>query len=377
MAIPNLAIVSPRAGTEAETFIQQHVEGLSINFHFFGGHLPVRLLSQHKKQQIDFDLSYLTWFPIAKEFIKTKSINGPFVRGEKFKVALRKYKIKVLLVEYGPTAVECLPACESLGIPMIVYFHGYDVFNQEIIQKYKSEYLKVGRYASSIFVVSKLMKDRLVQLGLPAKKLILNPCCPHPRFLTVSPNYQNKNIISIGRFVDKKAPYYTLYAFKILLKKHPEAKLFFCGDGYLLNTCINLVKMWNIEKSVIFTGNISATAILDLIGDASIYMQHSITALNGDSEGTPVSILEAMAVGLPVISTIHSGIAEAVDNGVSGFLVEEHQVEKMAEKMIYLFDNPNGLKKMGRQGRLIIEKNYNLNHHIELIKKAINNSLKS
>jgi len=375
MTKPNLAIVSPIAGEETETFIKQHIKGLAIDFHFSGGDLPIELLYQNKKITLGLGLSYQAFWSILKQVFRNKSISGPFIRNERFKSALRAYKIKILLLEYGPTAAACLPACRDLGIPMIVFFHGFDVFSYEIIEKHKENYSKVAEYASSLFVVSESMKNKLVEIGLPPSKLTLNPCCPHPRFFSIKPDYSKRNIISVGRFVNKKAPYYNLYAFKLLLEKYPNAKFIFCGDGALFESCINLAKIWNIQHSVKFIGKVSSDTIFELMGNACMYIQHSVEALNGDSEGTPVAILEAMAAGLAIISTNHSGIAQAVKDGVSGFLVEEHEVEKMAKKMIYLFDHPELLKKMGENGRAIVKKKYDSTQHLNLIRRAVNDAL--
>ena len=374
MANLNLAIASPAAGERTETFIRQHLEGLNIDFHFFGGYLPIKLLHKKKETRLGFDLTFGNLFQLIKQLIKSKSIDGQFVRNIKFIAALRKHKIQALLIEYGATAAECLPACKELNIPIVVFFHGYDVFMKDMIEKYKDGYLEVGRYASTVFIVSELMRDRLIAIGIPPKKLVLNPCSPHPRFLKITPNYNNKIVLSIGRFVDKKAPYYTLYSFKLLLAVHPDAKLIFCGAGSLLDTCVNLAKLWGIADSIQFLGRVSTDTILELLKNASIYVQHSITASNGDSEGTPVAILEAMAAGLPVISTYHSGITQVVEDGVSGFLIDEHDVRKMAEKMIYLTNNPKKLKTMGENGRRIVKEKYHPSEHLDLIRRAIENS---
>jgi len=369
----NLAIVSPAAGERTETFIKQHLEGLNIDFHFFGGYLPIKLLHKEEETRLSFDLTFGNLFQVIKQLIKFKSIDGQFVRNIKFIAALRKHKIQVLLLEYGATAAECLPACKELNIPIVVFFHGYDVFMKDMIEKYKDGYLEVGRYASTIFVVSELMKNRLIAIGIPPKKLVLNPCSPHPRFLKIIPNCNDKIVLSVGRFVDKKAPYYTLFAFKLLLEVHSDAKLFFCGAGSLLDTCVNLAKLWGITDSTQFLGKVNPDTISELLKNASIYVQHSITASNGDSEGTPVAILEAMAAGLPVVSTYHSGITQVVEDGISGFLVNEHDVKKMAEKMIYLINNPKKSRTMGENGRRIIKKKYHPLDHLSLIKKAIEN----
>src|SRR5581483_7170629 len=86
--------------------------------------------------------------------------------------------------------------------------------------------------------------------------------------------------------------------------------------------------------------------------------QHSITAPDGDTEGLPVSILEAMACSLPVVATRHAGIPEAVEDGVSGFLVAEKDVNGMAIAMADLLENPERAKTMGMAGRERVCQNF-------------------
>ena len=91
--------------------------------------------------------------------------------------------------------------------------------------------------------------------------------------------------------------------------------------------------------------------VVGLLREASLFVQHSVTARNGDAEGLPIAILEAMASAVPVVSTWHSGIPEAVLHNVTGQLVDEHDVEGMAGAMIKLFDYPERAVMMGAAGR--------------------------
>src|SRR5690606_5350206 len=104
-------------------------------------------------------------------------------------------------------------------------------------------------------------------------------------------------------------------------------------------------------------------------------VQHSVTAENGDSEGTPLTILEASAAGIPVISTKHAGIPDIEINGETGFLTEEHDVDGMADNMIKILENPGLARHLGANGKQHISANYTLERHIqklyELIDKAI------
>lgn len=108
---------------------------------------------------------------------------------------------------------------------------------------------------------------------------------------------------------------------------------------------------------------------------ALAFVQHSITAINGDQEGTPVAILEASAAGLPVISTFHAGIPDVIINEETGLLVNEHDVEGMAQKMILLLQNNELAKTLGKNGKERIQTNFSQARHLHVIDDLINKAI--
>jgi colanic acid/amylovoran biosynthesis glycosyltransferase len=104
---------------------------------------------------------------------------------------------------------------------------------------------------------------------------------------------------------------------------------------------------------------------LSYLKEGLAFVQHSIKAMNGDEEGTPVAILEASAAGLPVIATVHGGIPDIIEDGKTGFLVSEHDVDAMTDKMILLLKNKDLAIEMGKKGKERIEKYFRLEKHIE------------
>ena len=100
--------------------------------------------------------------------------------------------------------------------------------------------------------------------------------------------------------------------------------------------------------------------IIDFMNRATIFVQHSVQSGDGDMEGTPNSILEAGACGLPVVSTLHGGIKDAVVEGETGYLVAEHDIEGMARQMLRLAQDSDLAAEMGRKARLRIEQDYNI-----------------
>jgi glycosyltransferase involved in cell wall biosynthesis len=108
-----------------------------------------------------------------------------------------------------------------------------------------------------------------------------------------------------------------------------------------------------------------------LLEQSMVFVQHSRIAESGDSEGTPVAILEASAAGLPVVSTLHAGIPMVILQGKSGLLVKENDVNTMADSIVTLLNDIELCKEMGAKGKEYIQQNYSLKHHINTITRII------
>jgi colanic acid/amylovoran biosynthesis glycosyltransferase len=355
-----LAIFSPNFYTYSETFIQAHKKlPFDIKF-YYGGWFPDKLEGveniyrhgyKHKFRRLFYnDLSF-------KEYSLLQS--------------LKSEGIDYVLVEYGPTACELLTVLKKSALPTVVHFFGFDAAYKKTIDEYGEKYKDVFQLAKKIIVVSKRMKKDLIGLGCPEEKLIVSVCGPNKIFFDNTPSYSGKQFISVGRFTDKKAPYITIVAFQKVLEKHPDATLVMCGDGELWNSCKNLVKVLNISDRIIFEGVVTPEREKELMEKSIAFLQHSITADNGDSEGTPVAILEAQAAALPVISTYHAGIPDVVIDGETGFLVEEKDAASMASNMIRILNEQGLAKKLGVAARKRIHANFTLEAHLNTLKSAI------
>ncbi|NWG34535.1 MAG: glycosyltransferase [Chloroflexi bacterium] len=365
-----LAIASPHRDIYSETFIQahKHLPGAQVSF-YYGGWLPTML--EGKGGLAPRTIWERTFNRLIAEILPSPL----FIEEKAFARSLRREKIECVLAEYGPTGVGVLKVCKRLGLPLLVHFHGYDAFVHQIIEQYETGYKEMFQYAAAVFVVSRAMQKRVEELGCPPDKIRYNPYGPHDSFLKIEPRLEEKVFVSVGRFIDKKAPYYTLLAFKEAANRHPDARLVIAGEGVLLNACKNLARHLNIEGAVSFPGVISRDEFIRHLRIARAYVQHSITALDGDMEGTPVSILEASAAGVPVISTRHAGIPEVIRDGETGLLVDEHDVEGMSRHMLRLLEDRRYAKTLGSRGKAFIAENFNLDRHLSSISQTIVHSL--
>jgi len=284
--------------------------------------------------------------------------------------SLKKNKVQVILAQYGTTANRIVGICKKLNIPLITHFHGYDASEDEVIKRCNN-YKEVFAYSSHIIAVSLSMQNRLIQLGCPKEKVVYTPCAPDKIFLKLKPQFSEDLFIGLGRFVNKKAPYYTILAFKQVAEKFPNARLVIGGQGELYETCKNLVRYHKLESQVLLHGVLSREDFLKYLEKGLAFVQHSVTALNGDQEGTPVAILEASAAGLPVVATLHAGIPDVIIDGETGFLVPEHDVEAMAEKMRILLEDKALASELGQKGKERIHSHFTIEKHLKAINELI------
>ncbi|TRZ44977.1 glycosyltransferase [Robertkochia solimangrovi] len=367
-----IAIVSPNKNIYSESFIEAHKNFLIGEKHYLYGDLIPGFsdLKGSLKQYYFRNNSKEKIAKLLPVFIYNRIIK-PKKEIDYLRFYLKNERIKSVLAEYGTTGAKIAAVCEELNIDLIVHFHGYDASKYEVLEANENAYRIMFNTAKTIIVVSDKMFEQIKGLGCPPKKIIKNTYGPRNEFFSIERTNVQKHFIGLGRFVDKKAPYYTILAFREVLKEHPEAKLTIGGDGPLLNSCRNLVRFLDMESSVLLPGVLLRENFIDLLTDSIAFVQHSIIAEDGDMEGTPVAILEASAAGLPVIATYHAGIPDVIEHGKHGFLVSEHDIESMAKYMNQLLDDIEMSKKMGSNARTNILENYTIERHIKVIQDLL------
>lgn len=281
---------------------------------------------------------------------------------------LRRRRVDVVLAEYGTTAAWLVEPCLRARVPLVAHFHGVDAYHQEILSTYATDYRRLFTTAAGIVAVSRHMERQLLALGAPKERISYNPYgVDLTQFVPTDASANEPVFIAVGRFVDKKAPHLTLLAFHRVLEACPEARLAYVGDGYLLEACKQLAEALGIADRVAFHGVRSHPEVATLMSKARAFVQSSTTTTYGDSEGTPLAVLEAGAAALPVVSTRHGGIEDVVIPDVTGFLVNEKDVAAMAERMATLALEAKLAGSMGRRAREHVAAHYSVEKSIETL----------
>ncbi len=344
----NICFVSPNVNVYSETFIINLKNGLQGKvFHCHNGQVPtqcegVNLAGSHSMLDRIWKRMGIIKYSLTEHY---------------FYSFLKRNRIVVIVANYGTCGAYIAPIAAALKIPLIVNFYGFDASVYSVLEKYRKSYQEMFRTARTIVVVSDEMKDALIKLGAPAEKIHTITCVPSSMFAAIQPDYESSQILGIGRFVDKKAPYLSILAFRIAVERYPHLRLKMVGDGPLWQVCKDLVSALNIPN-VEFVGVLKPDQIAVVFEQSFCFIQHSKIAPDGDKEGMPVAILDAMSARLAIISTYHAGIPEIVRDGVNGFLVKEGDVAAMAERMIELSLDRELAEKLGKGGRETIQSGY-------------------
>lgn len=367
----NICITRSKKFVYSETFIRNQIRGISDR-------APVYTLHTGRLPEKKEDDSWLSPLPVRIAGKLVRLITG---RRDNYFTNIglvnfyKRNKIEIVLANYGLSAAHLVSSCQKTGIPLVPHFHGYDATMHRVLKQYKNDYLKLFAYAPAVVAVSQVMKQKLVNAGADAAKVHVIPYgISLERFKPVAQNAEKElTFLAVGRFTAKKGPQITIRAFARILDEFPQARLLMIGgkDG-LYEECAALTKSLGIENAVSFTGVMPSEEIAVMMQRAFAFVQHSVTPASGDMEGTPLSVLEAAASGLPVVSTMHGGIMEAVQHGSTGFLVPEYDEEAMSEYMRELAANPKLAAEMGLRAQMHIRENYNEEIQFEKLFQLLN-----
>ncbi len=294
----------------------------------------------------------------------------PFLRHRQIARFLKHHNVTHMMSEFGPFGYKLLPAAKMAGCKYFVHFLGWDASRVIKDPKILKKYAILFRQADGFFTPSQFLADNLIGIGCPKEKITVTPCGVVPEDLPLSSRQPGK-MLAVGRFVEKKAPHITIAAFAKVARKHPKAHLDFVGDGKLLDRCKTIAQEAGIADQITFHGTQSHSKVHDLMAEASLFLQHSVTASTGDTEGLPVAILEAMCAGNCVISTRHSGIPEAVIDKECGFLTDEHDVNGMAAAIDAALADPKCANTYGDAARIRAIDLFSADRSIKLLQQKM------
>jgi colanic acid/amylovoran biosynthesis glycosyltransferase len=295
-----------------------------------------------------------------------------------FNKITRSINPRLFHAHFGFEAARWLAFVKKSGIPLITTFYGLDVSQFGKLDEWKQRYKILFDYGTTFLAEGTFLKKQLVELGCPADKVIIQhlgvPVAKYPsKQHEKKSNHSHTVILQVSSFREKKGIEYSLEAIAQVVKVAPniEFRLIGRGDSVQADRAISsIIERLGIAPYVKLLGGRSHQETIQEMFEADIFLHPSVTASNGDNEGgAPVSVIEASAVGLPVVSTIHADIPEVVRNGKTGWLVPERNSNLLAEKLLELINLPEQRKSFGRLGREYVSSEYDLSIQIRKLEE--------
>jgi glycosyltransferase involved in cell wall biosynthesis len=277
---------------------------------------------------------------------------------------LHRAEARVLHIYFGHIGVHLLPLLEICDVPVLVSFHGADAQVDFDKPAHLARTRRMFEKSTLLLVRSESIAKHLVAAGCDRAKIRLHrtglPLAEIAFTQRATPTDGAWRCLQACRLISKKGLAMTVRAFARFGREYPAATLTIAGEGPLHAELRALAHDLGVESRVFFPGFISQPQLRALFAEAHLFLHPSELAADGNQEGVPNAMLEAMASGLPVLATTHGGIPEAVENGVSGMLVPERDDAALAEAMLALARDPERSAALGVAARKRVTEQFDL-----------------
>lgn len=278
-----------------------------------------------------------------------------------FAEIIKKENFVLLHALFGTDGLRALPYKKKFNIPLITDFRGNDATG--IPSRRPGIYRHLFEDGDLFLVRCESMKKDLIVLGCPTEKILV-----HYSGIAVDKfEYRERiahdgliRLLFVGRFTEKKGAEFALRSFAEARKKFKDIELTMIGDGPEINKLRELIKNMDMNTQIHLLGPQSHDEVIAEMMRSHILLVPSKTANNGDKEGIPNVLMEGMATGMPVLSTIHAGIPELVEHGISGYLVPEGDQVSLTQGLIDLIDAQDSWKYLGKNGREKVMRKFNI-----------------
>lgn len=292
-----------------------------------------------------------------------------------FKNFIKKQNLKILHAQFLLDIGEFRSLINEVNLPLLANYRGYELSNLTVKSFLPSLFPRLAK----IITKSKFQKDELVKLGYDRSKIEViygGVNCKRIPFRQRELRTKNTRILSAARFVEKKGFETTLNFFKEVLRQKHGAKLTLIGDGENEELVKATIKRLSLQDSVQLMSFMEHTDFIYQLYKHDIFVLPSKTSKNGDIEGIPNVLKEAMASGMPVISTYHSGIPELIEDKKSGFLVEEKDHRGMLNRFDWILKNRKRTIEICRNARSHVENEFDIEKSVSKLELLYDKILK-
>jgi len=347
----NILIYTPVAFQISETFIQYQFQYqnkytiIGIYHHRNDTNIPLN------GDLIQMSAVPINFFDRVISFLQKKMKNlyrysFSYITEKKIIKIIKEKKIDVIHCNYGTNALKFLNVIKKTGIPLIAHFHGFDASKSLNDPYYTSWLSKLFKAVSKVIVVSYDMQQSLLSF-MHKEQTVKLEVIPYgvdfEKILTYPVVKKDKSIIKIlhvGRLTPKKGVTDLIAVFHNVRKKgFHNIQLHIVGDGEEKPIIEKYINQNKLHEHIILYGGLSHSDVIKQIKESDIFVLNSRTAPDGDKEGFPNVIIEAMAAETAILSTFHAGIPMAIDSGIEGILVQEKNNNELEQAIIRMVSN--------------------------------------
>ncbi|MDJ0036579.1 glycosyltransferase [Pantoea allii] len=278
--------------------------------------------------------------------------------------ARQTFVADVFLVHFG-YAGALANKLRELGIlkgKQATVFHGADISRRHILDEHKQDYRNLFQQSELMLPISHLWQNKLIAMGCPPEKIHVTRMGIEPEKFNFQPRdafHKPLRIVSVARLTEKKGLDVAVKASAILKQRGGQFQYTIIGNGDQDQMMRDFIAHEKMDDCVTMPGFKPQEEIRKALNEADIFLLPSKTAADGDMEGIPVALMEAMAVGLPVVSTFHSGIPELIEHNVSGWLVKEDDAEALADTLLKLSQGEVDVAPVVAAARQKVETEFN------------------
>jgi len=357
MTLRRLLVFAPTRRAASETFVRANLEGMPFEVQaYFGDECP-----WNQPARLAYGLAVF----LSKVFTRMGLLQlAGWPAALVAKRLIARHRPDLVLAEFGFHAVRVMEAVRPMNVPFVVHFRGSDLSARSKLGVLRCRYRRLMALASGLICKSQPMAQTLQELGAPSDHILISASGANAQlFHGCDPGAAPPVCLAVGRFVAKKGPLHTIRAFA----SQPHGQLWMVGEGPLFHEAKALAAQLHLGSRIRFLGARPQADVAALMRQVRVFVQHSLVAADGDSEGNPVAVMEAQLSGLPVVATRHAGIPEVVVDGQTGVLVSEGDVAAMAAAMERFLSDPALSAQYGAAGRRRVADRFTLDHHLNAL----------
>jgi colanic acid/amylovoran biosynthesis glycosyltransferase len=276
-----------------------------------------------------------------------------------------KQDYDIIHCHFGPNGQQAvvMRTVGALRGPILTTFYGYDI-SLYVRQHGPGVYQHLFARGDFFTSPSEYVRRRLIAAGCPDDKAQnfklgtnLKRFCFKER---KAGSRGTVRLITVARLTEKKGLEYSIRAVAKLSRIFKRLEYNIIGDGDLRPELTRLIEALAVGDTVHLLGWKTQEEVRALLDQSHVFMLASVESRDGDIEGSPLVLQEAQAMGLPVVSTRHSGNPEGILEGKSGFIVPERDGDALSERLAEIISRPETWPEMGRQGRTFVETEHDL-----------------